>query len=85
MQLRVYSIRDAKAEVFNQPWFAKTHGEAERNFAQLTRDSKSMVSQFPEDYDLYYLGTYDDNTGMVESLDTPQHMVKAVSVLNRAD
>jgi len=83
MLLRVYSIRDAKAEVYNQPWFAKTHGEAERNFTQLTRDQKSQVSQFPEDYDLYYLGTYDDQTGMVESLGTPQHMIKAIAVVNR--
>jgi len=83
MQTRVYSIRDAKAEVFNQPWFAKTHGEAERNFAQLSRDSKSMVAQFPEDYDLYYIGTYDDQTGLIDCLDTPQHMIKAIAVTNR--
>lgn len=80
MTLRVYSIRDAKAEVFNQPWFAKTHGEAERNFMQLARDEKSMVGQFPEDYDLYFIGTYCEQTGVIESLDTPQHILKAVSV-----
>jgi len=80
MILRMYSVRDAKAEVFNPPFYQKTHGEAERTFAQLVRDPKSTVSQFPEDYDLYYLGTYDDQAGKVQSLDTPQHVQKAVSV-----
>jgi len=83
MVLRVYSIRDAKAEVYNTPWFAKTHGEAERSFQQLTRDGKSTVNQFPEDYDLYYLGQYDDQTGTFEPVDTPQHMLKAAAVINR--
>lgn len=78
--LRVYSIRDAKAEVYNQPWFAKTHGEAERNFAQLARDPKSMVGQFPEDYDLYFIGSYNDQTGVIDALETPQHIAKAISL-----
>lgn len=81
--LRIYSIRDSKAGVFNQPWFAKTHGEAERNFIQLSRDEKSMVSQFPEDYDLYFLGSYDDQSGKIEPLSAPEHVAKAVSVKER--
>jgi len=80
MILKAYSIRDAKAEVFNTPFFQKTHGEAERNFQQLVKDGKSMVAQYPEDYDLYYLGTYDDQTGTIDPLDTPQHITKAVTV-----
>lgn len=78
MELKVYSIRDAKAEIFNPPFYKKTHGEAERDFSALVRDEKSMVCKYPEDYDLYYLGTYDDNTGKLDSLDTPQHITKAV-------
>lgn len=80
MELRIYSIRDSKAEIFNQPIFQKTHGEAERNFQTLVKDEKSMVSKYPEDFDLYYLGTYDDQTGLVKPLDTPQHIVKAISL-----
>lgn len=83
MELKIFSIRDAKAECFNQPFFQKTHGEAERNFTQLVKDQKSMIAQFPEDYDLYYLGTYDDQTGLVKVLDTPQHVIKAISVIDR--
>lgn len=80
MVLRVYSIRDAKAEVFNTPFYQKTHGEAERNFRTLVNDGKSTVNQFPEDFDLYYLGQYDDNEGKFECLDTPQHVIKAIQL-----
>lgn len=83
MILKVFSIRDAKAEVFNQPFFKKTHGEAERDFSALCKDEKSMPSQFPEDFDLYFLGEYDDQNGLLLSLDTPQHVIKAVQCINR--
>lgn len=76
--MKVFSIRDAKAEVYHNPWFAKTHAEAERSFASLVRDGKSQVSQFPEDFDLYYVGDFDDQKGVIHSLDTPQHMHKAI-------
>ncbi|AXH78030.1 MAG: nonstructural protein [Microviridae sp.] len=83
MELKMFSIRDSKGEVFNPPFYKKTHGEAERDFQTLCKDEKSTVNQYPEDFDLYYIGTYDDNSGKIQSLDTPQHLVKAVNVLNR--
>ena len=80
MVLKIFAIRDQKAEVYNTPFYQHSHGEAERNFKTLVNDGKSTVSQYPEDFDLYYLGDYDDNTGLVKSLDTPQHIVKAIAL-----
>lgn len=78
MVRKMYSIRDAKGEVFNPPWVALTNGEAERNFTQLVRDPQSQISRFPEDYDLYFVGEFDDSTGKFRALDTPTHLVKAI-------
>lgn len=83
MKLQVYSIRDAKGEVYNTPFFQKTHGEAERNFRELVKDEKSMVAKYPEDFDLYHLGTYDDQSGTFQTLDTPLHMLKAINAQPR--
>lgn len=80
MILKMFSIRDTKGEIFNPPYYAKTHGEAERQFKTLTNDPKSTINQYPEDFDLYYLGDYDDQTGKLKSLDTPQHLIKAALV-----
>lgn len=74
------SVRDSKAGVFNQPFFSRTLGEAERNFAELVKDPKSFVAKYPDDYDLYQVAEYDDQTGQVIPLDTPKHIVKAVSL-----
>lgn len=83
MEHKVYSIRDAKAEIFNLPFFKKTHGEAERDFNTLVNDDKSSVHAYPDDFDLYYVGTYDDCTGKLLTLDTPQHIVKAVQLVKK--
>lgn len=80
MQLKIYSIRDGKGEVYNTPFFQKTHGEAERTFRELANDQKSMIFKYPDDYDLYFIGSYDDTTGVIQPLDTPHHITKAVMV-----
>lgn len=80
MQHKIYAIRDAKAEVYGSPWYKKTHGEAERDFSTLVNDPKSTVNQYPDDFDLYYVGEYNDESGAFQTLPTPQHIVKAVQV-----
>lgn len=83
MELRAYSIRDSKGEVFHPPFYKKTHGEAERDFTSLVRDDKSQVGSYPDDYDLYHVGMWDDQSGKFSPLDTPQHIVKAVQLLKQ--
>lgn len=75
---KVFTVKDSKADAWNQPFFKSTHGEAERDFRTLVNDNKSLLSQYPEDFDLYYLGEYDEMTGKFITLDTPQHVIKAV-------
>jgi len=77
---KMYSIRDQKSEVFNKPWYAVTHGEAERSFAAAVNDKQTTLSAHPEDFDLYWIGEYDDNSGKIMPLDTPQHVVKAIQL-----
>lgn len=81
MTRKVYTVRDSKAEVFNNPFYQTTHGEAERTFKALAQNKESMVGKYPEDYDLYYIGEFDDVKGNIMTLDTPQHIVKAVQLL----
>ena len=80
MQLKAFALRDQKAEVFGTPFFLKTHGEAERTFRELVANDQTMPGKYPEDYDLYYLGEYNDQKGLISPVDTPQHLIKGVSV-----
>lgn len=80
MQQKVYTIRDSKGEFYGAPFTKQTHGEAERTFHQLKKDDKTPIFQYPEDFDLYYIGEFDNLTGKLTGIDTPQHMIKAVNL-----
>lgn len=83
MILKAYAVRDTKSEIYNAPFFQKTHGEAERSFKQLANDTQSMVGRYPEDFDLYYVGEYDDQTGKFKANAAPEHIIKAVELRDR--
>lgn len=80
MQLKVFSIRDKKGEIFMQPFFQKTVGEAERSFKTLTQDEKSMISKYPDDFDLYHVGEYDDQNGMLLPLKEVRMIISATQL-----
>lgn len=80
---KAFSIRDSKSEIFHLPYFCATPGEAERNFRQVVNDPQGQINKFPEDYDLYYIGQYDDNTGKFAPLDTPEHIIKAINCIHQ--
>jgi len=80
MQLKIFTIRDSKGEMYNTPFFRRTIGDAERTFHELVNDDKTSVSKYPDDFDLYLIGDFDDQTGITKGLDTPQHIVKAINV-----
>lgn len=66
MKLRLYSVMDAKLGVYNRPFFMRTNGEALRGFGDVANNRESDIGAHPEDYHLYYLGEFDDATGVVE-------------------
>jgi len=80
MLQKLFAIRDSKAECFNQPFVTHTTADAERSFHRLKNDTTSMIHMYPEDYDLYQIGEYDTNTGVIKALDTPFHIAKAATL-----
>lgn len=81
MILKIFSIRDQKSEIFNSPFFKTAIGEAERDFQTAVNDPKTTLNKYPQDFDLYLLGEFNDNSGTFESLDTPQHLMKAIQCI----
>jgi len=80
MNQKVYSIYDTKGEFYTRPFYCKTAGEAERIFQQLVNDEKSTIFQFPTDFDLFFLGEFDEISGKLIPETTPEHVVKALHV-----
>ena len=79
MILKVFSVFDSKLQVFNTPFFSRSVADATRSFSDLVRDSRTTVGQHPEDFFLYEIGLYSDETGEIDG-STPTQ-VAAASVL----
>jgi len=77
MLLQVFTIRDQAGEFYNPPFFAKTKQEAVRSFTRIKNDPQSTINQFPQHFDLYEIGTFDDSDGKMVTFDTPQHIIAA--------
>lgn len=63
MILKVFSIYDIKAELFNTPFFMGTNGEAIRAFKDLVNNPDSTPGRHPEDYRLMCIGSFDNASG----------------------
>lgn len=86
--LKIYSIMDDKAQVFNTPFFAVNDMVATRSFCDLCNDTRSTVSQHLGDYHLYALGEFDDDKGLLKPYDIPTfvcHAMQCVAVAERSD
>lgn len=80
MILKVFTVRDAKVEAYMQPFFARAKGEALRSFMDTVSKPDHQFSEHPEDFSLYYLGEYDENTGALLPLTEPELMGKAIDL-----
>jgi len=64
MKLEAYAIWDNKAKNFTSPFFMRSRGEAIRAFTSTVNDGSSQIGKFPEDFQLFHVGFYDDNSGV---------------------
>lgn len=75
---KVFSVRDSKALAFLQPFFSSATGSALRALGDAVTDGKSPLSVHPEDYILYEIGSFDDQTGELVAV-SPIKMLAAAS------
>lgn len=77
---KIYAIYDAKAAAYLQPMFFDTEGIAIRQFTAAVKDPEHELHKFAEDYTLFFLGVYDETSAAFEMQQTPEPVVKALSV-----
>lgn len=65
----ILALQDKKAEMFMQPFFVPTVGVAYRNLQdEMSRGgTDNPLANHADDFDLWQLGTFDDETGIVDS------------------
>lgn len=67
MELQVIATRDIVANVYSPPMFIPHIGQAIRSFGDecQRKERGNPLGEHPEDFELWHLGTYDDNTGVI--------------------
>lgn len=67
--LKLYAIRDLVLNKFMPPFFATCDEEAKRTIKSTVDFSNTLLSQFPNNYVLYFVGYYDTLTGCLDGVD----------------
>lgn len=67
--MKAFAIYDAKAEAYMTPFFCQTVGLAIRQMEGVVSNPELSVSQYPEDFTLFEIGSYDPQTGTLTPRD----------------
>jgi len=68
--LQCFAIKDLRASCFLNPFFSRNAHEATRAIQTVVNDPASNLNKFASDFSLHLVGTFDDETGV---LNTPQN------------
>lgn len=79
----IVSVKDRAAEVFNRPFFVPHRNVAIRDFTDEVNRSAAdnQLNKHPDDFDLYLLGQFDDNSGTFTAEEAPMVLVRGKDVL----
>lgn len=65
----MYCVYDNRAQVYHSPFSSISHAVALRDFKRVINETGNEIHDSPEDFDLFLVATFDDQTGQV----TPIH------------
>lgn len=67
MKLKIYAIKDTVVGSYMNPFYLHNNNEAKRAFKNAIKDERSEANKTYKDLQLYCLGTYNNETGQIES------------------
>lgn len=68
----ICAVRDRAIDAYMQPIFCQAIGQAIRIFIDEVNRKESPMNSHPEDYDLYHIGEYDEDTGHLSAISPRQ-------------
>lgn len=73
-QLIVVSVYDRAMDAFARPFFVPALGAAIRAFQDEVNRAESPMCSHADDYDLFELGTFDEDSGKFQNLNEPRQV-----------
>lgn len=79
LKLVIVSIFDRAAGAFGRPAFVPSKGVAMRSFSEEVNriGDDNMVNKHPDDFDMFYLGEFDDNNALFALSNPPELLARA--------
>lgn len=78
MLLNAIAVRDSKTALFDRPFFVRHTGDALREWDIVRKDPNTKFGKNPEDFQIFQIGTYDDETGKMETIQPHIHLGNGV-------
>ena len=80
--MKIYVIRDSKAQTCGTNLMVfRNDGEAIRSVQQAMGNQETMLSKFPEDYALFSLGNYEEETGSIQLEEQKRHIIDVLELV----
>ena len=67
-KLHMCAVRDSAVQAYMRPFVVPHKGGAVRGFMDEVRRPDSELNKHPEDYELWLVGAFDEDTGVVEAV-----------------
>ena len=81
MAKKLYSVYDKKADVYSPIMQFDNDVSAVRNFQQACSQADSLLSRYPDDFRLDYVGDFDCKLGILYPINNPKVIVEAASLV----
>lgn len=84
--MELFALKDVKAGTFGNPLSFVNRGVALRSLGEAASSPESALNKFPHDFQLFALGEFDQFSGKLTLLDTPDFVITVGDLLtNGAD
>lgn len=82
MQKPIFSVYDKKAALYSQPFLTVNEGTAIRMFNRACHDPNNDISLYADDYALYHIGMFCDESGQITPQYPPVHVIDGSTCIN---
>lgn len=83
MIVNIYAVRDKAVNAFMMPLFFHSDEQAQRWFTDHSLSADGEISKHPEDYALFWIGSWNDVEGKVTDGET-KRLCEAVEMIERS-
>ncbi|AXH75519.1 MAG: nonstructural protein [Microviridae sp.] len=78
----MFTVYDSKAQAFGNPFFMENKSTAIRAFTFAANDKNSDIGRYPSDFQLYYLGQFNDEDASLTIIN-PAAIAFALALVER--